>query len=74
MTSVDSLGALSIRRRQVARLVARALLDKQIAAELRISEGQVGRIVGEIADAWNLERDKSIRVQIANRYNETNLS
>lgn len=76
MTSVDSSGLrrapMSQRRQQVARLVAGALLNKQIAAELGISVGQVKRLIGEIAEAWNLERDKSVRVQIANRYKETN--
>lgn len=63
---------MDVRREQVARLIAGALLNKQIAAELRISQGQVKRIVADIVQAWQLDRDKSIRVQIANRYRETN--
>lgn len=65
MTS--SLTTLTKRQQEVARLVADGWADKQIATELGINEETVGYHVGRIVMAWNLDRSRNVRVQIAQR-------
>lgn len=58
---------LSARQRDVARLVAARYTDKQIVAELGISQQRVSRIIWQIAKRWELDQYRDLRVQIAQR-------
>ena len=61
----DPLAFLTPRQRQVAECVAQALSDRQIAARLGCSEHNVGHYIRCIADRWQLDRTRHLRVQIA---------
>ena len=52
-------------RDAVAGLVAEGLTDKQIAVRLTLSVATVRYHVGQLCEAWNLDRGRNIRVQIA---------
>lgn len=54
-------------QRRVADLVADGWQDKQIAAQLGVSTQRVRQIITEIANAWQLNRARNVRVQIARR-------
>ena len=58
---------LSPRQRSVAHLIAQAYTDKQIAGELGIAPKTVKHMVGTIADKLALDRNRNLRVQIANK-------
>jgi DNA-binding NarL/FixJ family response regulator len=63
--TVDSLTRHQFR---VAQLIAQAATSKQIAATLGMTDGNVERHVCQIAKAWNLDRCRNIRVQIALKF------
>lgn len=59
--------ALTLRQQQVAELVAQGWTDKQIAASLTISDRRVREIIARLATLWDLDTERDIRVQIAQR-------
>lgn len=62
---------LTRKTRKVAQLVADGLTDKEIAAALDISEDGVGYHVRRIVLAWGLDRNRNIRVLIANKCHDS---
>lgn len=64
---VSPLVGLTPRQSDVARLVAACLLDKDIAAQLRIAEPTVKRHEADIAQRWGLDPRLSRRAQIIRR-------
>lgn len=67
MTDTGSMSILSPRKQAVALLVASSATNKQIAANLGISERQVEEHLTGIARIWRLDRGRNLRVQIALR-------
>lgn len=59
--------ALSPRELAVARLIAEGYTDKQVGALLEppINQQRVCQIVERIARAWDLDRQRDVRRQIA---------
>lgn len=62
-----SLRRLSAREMEVARLIADGYTNKQIVATLGISKQRVSQIVNHIAELWELDCARDIRIQIATR-------
>lgn len=60
--------ALSDREHDVARLVASGFTDKQICADLNLSQQRVSQIMQRIVSLWRLDPQRNIRVQIATRF------
>lgn len=58
---------LTARQQQVAQLIVQGFTPKRIAKALGISASRVRQIIGEIVDAWHLDRQRDILVQIAQR-------
>ena len=58
---------LTRRQYQVAECIALAMLDKQTSAVLGIQVKTIKVNVGLIAAAWQLDRTRNLRVQIARR-------
>lgn len=58
---------LTPRQHRVACMIAEGLTDRQMAAQLGISEDGVADFVRKIATTWNIDRSRNIRVQIAVR-------
>ncbi len=56
---------LTARQRDVARLVRAGWTDQRIAGELGISDRRVRQLVARIAERWQLDPQRSYRVQIA---------
>lgn len=56
---------LTARQRQVAEFVRDGWTDQQIAGELKISARRVRALVASIAARWELDPQRSYRVQIA---------
>ena len=54
-------------RLDVAALVAEGLTDKDIAAQLHISQKTVEYHIGRIAKDWDIDKSRNIRVQITRR-------
>ncbi len=59
--------SLTTQQHNVARLVRAGWTDKQIGTELGISQRRVCQLVARIAERWQLDPQRSYRVQIAQR-------
>ncbi len=63
----SSATPLTPRQQEVAGLIVRGFTDKQIADALHIGVRRVGKIIGAISRRWELNHDRDVRVQIAQR-------